>query len=121
MLCYAWNVLPRSDNKLTGLEKFDNIYNLLAKLIISEVNSLIKRGFHKEYIDHEEELATLKGKIEVGKSINQQAMIRKRLVCKFDEFSDNVAFNQVTSIDFINNKKVIMIWIFLCLLTKFIE
>lgn len=95
MLCYAWNVLPRSDNKLTGLEKFDNIYNLLARLIINDVTRLIKRGFHREYIDHEEELATLKGKIEVGKSINQKAMIRKRLVCNFDEFSDNVAFNQI--------------------------
>ena len=95
MLCYAWNVLPRHNEKLRGLEKFDNIYNLLAKLIISDTSSLIKRGFHREYIDYEEELSVLKGKIEVGKSVNQQTIIRKRLVCKFDDFSENVAFNQI--------------------------
>lgn len=95
MLCYAWNTLQRDDAALTGMEEFDNIYNLLAKLMISGTKNIIKRGFHREYLDYSEELTLIRGKIDIGKSIKQQSLTRKRLICNFDEFTENVAFNQV--------------------------
>lgn len=95
LLCYAWGILPQANDRLAGLETYDHIYNLLAKLMITYVNNTIKRGFHREYVRHEEELALVKGKIDVLNTIKQQSMIRKRLVCQFDDFSDNVLFNQI--------------------------
>ncbi|NBK99782.1 MAG: hypothetical protein EOM50_17580 [Erysipelotrichia bacterium] len=66
MLCYAWNVLEQSDNVLLGSEKFDNIYNLFARIYINGTGSLIKRGFNRYYIQKNRETSTLKGKINIG-------------------------------------------------------
>ncbi len=95
MLCYAWNTLQRDDTALTGIEKFDNIFNLLAKLMINGIKNVIKRGFHREYLDYSEELSLIRGKIDVGGSIRQQLLTRKRLICEHDEFTYNVPFNQI--------------------------
>ena len=95
MLCYAWNTLQQADTTLTGMEEFDNIYNLLAKLMINGSGNIIKRGLHREYIENSEELSMVRGKIDVGNSIKQQSLIRKKLICNFDEFTYNVPFNQI--------------------------
>ncbi|MCW6088160.1 5-methylcytosine-specific restriction endonuclease system specificity protein McrC [Clostridium sporogenes] len=95
MLCYAWNTLKAEDNTLVGTEKFDNIYNLLAKIMINGVSNIIKRGFHKEYNDSKEELSIVRGKIDLTNSIKLQSVTRKRLVCDYDEFESNVVFNQI--------------------------
>ena len=50
MLCYAWNIVDYADETVCGIEEFDNIYNLLATILVKEVGLLLKRGFYKEYI-----------------------------------------------------------------------
>lgn len=95
MLCYAWDVLPRDIDKIIGLEKFDNIHNLLAKILVEEINRLVKRGFHREYIHIEGELVVPRGKLQITSSLRRQSMIRKRLVCDYDEFSEDAPFNQI--------------------------
>lgn len=97
IICYAmlWNILKQDDATFTGIEEFDNIFNLLAKLMINGVKNIIKRGFHREYQDCSEELSFIRGKIDVASSLRQQSFIRKQLVCDFDEFTDNVPFNQI--------------------------
>ena len=95
MLCYAWNTLQQKDDSLLGSEKFDNIYNLLARVMISGLNNLLKRGFHREYVECNEELSLVRGKIDVGNSIKRQLFRQRKLICDYDEFIYNVQFNQI--------------------------
>ena len=95
MLCYAWNILQQDDARFTGMEEFDNIFNLLARLMNNGVRNIIKRGFHREYQNCSEELVLIRGKIDVASSLRQQSFIRNQLVCGFDEFTYNVPFNQI--------------------------
>lgn len=95
MLCYAWNVLAIKDEITVGLDKYDNIYNLLSRVFSHGIGKLIRSGFHKSYISREEELSTLRGKINVQESINRLSMQRKMLVCNFDEYSSDDIFNQI--------------------------
>lgn len=95
MLCYAWNVLEQSDNVLLGSEKFDNIYNLFARIYINGTSSLIKRGFNRYYIQKNREISTLKGKINISDSIKTQSFHHGSMVCQFDEFSKNIKLNQI--------------------------
>ena len=66
MLCYAWNVTDYSDSTVCGNETFDDIYNLLARILIKEVSLLLKRGFYKEYVEKTEILSNLKGQININ-------------------------------------------------------
>lgn len=95
MLCYAWEITDKSEEISVGNEDFDNIYNLLCKMFIKEMDSLTKRGFNKYYLRNEEALSTLRGKLSVSASIKGQALFSKKLVCEFDEFSKDIRLNQI--------------------------
>lgn len=95
MLCYAWNVLDQSDNILVGSDKFDNIYNLLARIYINGTSSLIKRGLDRYYIEENEVLSTLKGKFNIGDSLRKQTFQQGRMICQYNELSSNIRLNQI--------------------------
>ncbi|MGG5461185.1 5-methylcytosine-specific restriction endonuclease system specificity protein McrC [Clostridium sp. B9] len=95
MLCYAWEMVDKSEEVSLGNEEFDNIYNLLCKMYIKELESLTKRGFNKYYLRNEEALSTLRGKINVSSSIKGQTLFSNKLICEFDEFSKDIRLNQI--------------------------
>ncbi len=95
MLCYAWNVLEQSDNIFLGSEKFDNIYNLFARIYINGTSSLIKRGLNRYYIQENEAISTIKGKINISYSIKKQTFHNGRMICQYDNFSEDIKLNQI--------------------------
>jgi len=95
MLCYAWNTLSKTDDVQVGSDKFDNIYNLLARILYGGIKQLQKRGFHREYKLETEELSGIRGKIDFSMTVKQNSLIRKKLACNFDEFTADVTFNQI--------------------------
>lgn len=95
MLSYAWNVLEQSDNIYLGTEKFDNIYNLFARIYISGISNLIKRGFNRYYIQENEVISAIKGKINISDSIKAQTFINGRMNCQYDDFSKDIKLNQI--------------------------
>lgn len=95
MLCYAWNVMEQSKQIDVGNEKFDNIYNLLTTIYINGTNSIIKRGLNRNYIVEKEGVSTLKGKINMVDSVKQQTFSQGRMICEYDNFSDNIILNQI--------------------------
>lgn len=96
MLCYAWeNTLKQEDEALLDREAFNNIYNLLSFILIQEVTKLIKSGFARGYIDQKESLPVVRGKIDLNNTLKEQALIRKQVICDYDEFLDNIIMNQI--------------------------
>lgn len=102
MLSYAWNVVDYSSYKDLSDENFDNIYNLLASILLKEVNILLKRGFHHEYIEKEETTSKLHGQININASLNSQTMRSLKMVCNYDEYSSDVLFNQIIKATLLN-------------------
>lgn len=95
MLCYAWNVLSIKDTIRLDEEKIDEIYNLLTRLLIFGVRKIVKRGFNKSYIEQEDALQTVRGKINIGETIKLRLNREMKCACVFDEFSKNNPFNQI--------------------------
>ncbi|WP_123875842.1 5-methylcytosine restriction system specificity protein McrC [Salisediminibacterium halotolerans] len=95
MLCYAWNELDQSDRVLAGSEKFDNIYNLFARIYINGTKNIIKRGLHRYYIEEQAAVSTLKGKINVTESVKQRTLTKRQMICEYDEFSEDILLNQI--------------------------
>lgn len=95
MLCYAWNVLDIKDNINVGIDDCNDAYNLLARVFSFGISRLIRTGFHRSYIQKEEELSSVRGKINIQESINKLSFNSKKLVCTYDEYSTNDLFNQI--------------------------
>ena len=105
MLCYAWNVLSIKDTVKLQEESFDNVYNLLTRLLVFGVRKIVKRGFNRSYIEQEESLSTVRGKINLNETIKLRLKHEMKCVCTFDEFSKNNPFNQIVKYTILSTLK----------------
>lgn len=95
MLSYAFQVLNEQGYKQVATEEFENAAELCAAILIKGVSSQIKRGLDREYVLQTEPLSSLRGKIDISASVKEQSMLKKQLVCSFDEFSVNSYMNRI--------------------------
>ena len=95
MLSYAFQVLNEHGYRQVATEEFDNVAELCAAILIKGVSSQIKRGLGKEYVLQTDSLSALRGKIDISASVKEQSMLKKQLVCNYDEFSVNSYMNRI--------------------------
>lgn len=95
MLSYAFQVLNEQGYKNIATEQFNNTGELMAAILEKGIAIQLKRGLGKEYIPQTEALSSLRGKIDIAESIKTQSMLRKQLICTYDEFSVNSIMNRI--------------------------
>ena len=96
LLCYAWDSVEEAGTvDVSELDDFDRIEDLFGTLLARGVARVARRGLDRSYVDFEEELAGVRGKIEFGTTIKRNSLVRQRLVCSFEELSPDVLHNQI--------------------------
>ena len=95
MLSYAFQVLNEQGYKSLATEQFHNTAELCAAILAKGISIQLKRGLGREYIPQSEALSTLRGKLDISESIKTQAMLKKQMVCTYDEFSVNSRANRI--------------------------
>lgn len=100
MLSYAFKVLRESNYRDIETEEFENVAELLSEILIKAVKLELKRGILKDYVDTEESLSTIRGKVNISESVKQQTLINSKVVCKYDEFTENVYLNRIIKTTF---------------------
>ena len=95
MLSYAFQVLNEQGYKNIATEQFNNTAELMAAILAKGIAVQIKRGLGKEYIPKTEPLSALRGKIDIAESIKTQTMLKKQMICTYDEFSVNGTMNRI--------------------------
>lgn len=95
MLSYAFQVLNEQGYKNIATEHFSNTAELMAAILEKGIAVQMKRGLGREYISQKEALSSLRGKLDIAESIKTQTMLRKRLICTYDEFSVNNTMNRI--------------------------
>lgn len=95
MLSYAFQSLNSKAYKKIETEDFENTSELFSEILIIGVSSQIKQGLVRDYIEVTETTSSIRGKINITESINEQSFIKKQLNCTYDEFSPNCLLNQI--------------------------
>lgn len=95
MLAYAFQILNEDGYRNIATEQFQNVADLYAAILIKGVSLQLKRGLDRNYISETETLSALRGKIDITESIKTQTMMRKQMVCTYDEFSVNTYMNRI--------------------------
>ena len=95
MLSYAFSELRGTDYRYMDVEHLDTMKDLCACILIRAVSLQLKRGLIREYVTEEDELMSPKGKIDITTSITSRAIQNHRLVCAYDEFSENSIRNRI--------------------------
>ena len=95
MLSYSFQILNENGYSDIATENFNNAAELFAAILSKGIAIQLKRGLNKDYIEISEPLSAIKGKIDVSDSIKTRSIIKSRLVCSYDEFSENSYFNRI--------------------------
>lgn len=95
MLSYAFQVLNEQGYKNVATEEFDNVADLCSAILIKGMSKLIKRGLTRDYIPQREPLSALRGKPEISETLKTNTMVKRQIVCSYDEFSENAYMNRI--------------------------
>lgn len=95
MLAYAFQELRQNNYaEITG-EKFDNIYDLFAEILVRGISYQLKQGLYREYVSRNESMRTVKGKIDMRGTIDNKIRNIQKIACDYDELSENNVYNQI--------------------------
>lgn len=94
MLAYAFQVLRQGEYTDVATEDFEHVHDLLAAILARGVGRQLKQGLHREYVERHDELATLRGKVDVGGTVAARLARRCVISCEYDELSEDNALNQ---------------------------
>lgn len=95
MLSFAFQVLKQSNYEDVSSEKFDEVQDLFAAILSKGVAQQLKQGLYKEYATKDEMLTVMRGKLDLSETIQNRIQRKQKLVCEFDELSENNLFNQI--------------------------
>ena len=95
LLCYAWNKL--AEGELVDVSGIDSneLADLFATVLIKGVNHTLRRGLDRGYESHEEELSTIRGRIDVAVTTRRMLVAHGKAHCFFDEFTVNTIPNRI--------------------------
>lgn len=95
MLSYAFTILNKKGYQKLATEQFENILDLYSAILIKGVSSQLKSGLHHEYVEHDDTLKVIRGKVNVTNSIRNLDILNQRINCTYDEFSMNTYMNKI--------------------------
>ena len=94
MLAYAFRAISSAGTDRITTEQFDHLHDLLAEIVVRGVGTQVKRGLHRDYLDRNDELATVRGRINITRTFATRSTTRGRLVCQFDEYEADTPHNR---------------------------
>lgn len=95
MLSYAFTALTQSNFENLATEEFENLHNLFAAILEKGIGQQLKQGLYREYLDKTEDLAIMRGKLEIVGTIKNKFQRKHLLACEFDELSEDNLLNQI--------------------------
>ncbi len=86
--------VPTSDLAAMSTQRH-NWLELLIELFAKRLRTAIRRGLPRRYVRHEEDLAVLRGTLDVKRQFTHLLVRPDLVACRFDELSENTPLNRV--------------------------
>ena len=95
LLCYAWNKL--SEGQIVDVSGVDSteLADLFATVLINGMNHALRRGLDRGYEEHEGELTSIRGRIDIAMSSRRMLASHGKAYCYYDEFTVNTLPNRI--------------------------
>jgi 5-methylcytosine-specific restriction enzyme subunit McrC len=93
MLEYAYDLNLRFLEGQQQVSSLDELYSRLAHHLALKVLGRSKRGLHKAYLEKEEELRVVRGRLDAGRLIRSPSKLR--LDCTYEEHTADISDNQL--------------------------
>ena len=99
LLHYLAYVDRLDEETVTGadvsIQTGDSFVELIAKLFLSELETVLKQGLRQEYLTFESEERYLRGQLDLQKQLQRQGPGATSFECRFDELSQEIVENKL--------------------------
>lgn len=95
MLSVAYD-LPIADGPPAILgTQGETLLEILIGLFARSLAEVVRRGMPRQYIEHEEDLPTLRGRLDIIRQFTTLAVAPDSLACRFDALSSDIMLNRI--------------------------
>ncbi len=95
MLAYAFQALDQAGYRDLTTEDFDNAADLCAAILAHGVRHQLRRDLGRDYLPQTQTLSALRGRLDVTESVKTRSVLRRQMVCDYDEFSADTRMNRI--------------------------
>ena len=95
MLAVAWGLESPFRDEVVEVDRIDDLIEFIVAHFADLVERRIGRGLYRAYVDHEDNLATVRGRIAVAGDVRRNYVLRHRTYCRYSEFTWDVPENQM--------------------------
>ena len=95
MLLYAWDLGALCGDMDALADDAPDLRALLTRILVHYTKRQIRRGLRGDYVDLSEPLRTVRGRINIGRTVSDLLLYKGQLHCDYQEYSLNVPRNQI--------------------------
>ena len=85
LFAYAWNMFPLAREADSGEDPGPDGTALLTRVLLTGLAHQMRRGLDRVYVGHEEEIAGVRGRIDVTQTLTRSLLERARTISRYDE------------------------------------
>lgn len=78
-----------------NVDRFEDVLSAIVARFASMVEEQIDRGLYRSYVETEDNLSTVRGRIMVADDMRRNHVLRHRTYCRYSEYAWDVPENQV--------------------------
>lgn len=95
MMAYAFRALDLKEYKQLKTEDFEEVDDLLAAILAIGMAAQQRRGYERGYLPEEEDLAGVRGRIDMRQTARNEMARRQKVHCIYDEFTEDTQKNRI--------------------------
>lgn len=73
----------------------ETLLEILIRIFCDKLTEAVRKGMPRRYVAQEEDLSSLRGRLDVARQFTRHAVNPSRLACRFDVLSEDTALNHV--------------------------
>lgn len=82
--------------QITSLDwQRETLLEILIRVVSEKLINAVRQGMPRRYVGHEDDLAALRGRLDVTRQFTTLAADPSRLACRFDALSPDIALNRI--------------------------
>lgn len=73
----------------------ETLLEILIRIFCDKLTGALRKGMPRRYVECDEDLATLRGRLDITRQFTHHAVNPSRLACRFDLLSEDIALNRI--------------------------
>jgi 5-methylcytosine-specific restriction enzyme subunit McrC len=95
MISVAFDLAWPFREEFARVEVFEDVLAAIAQIFAELVERRIESGLYRSYVEEEENLSYIRGRISFADDVRQNLLARHRIYCRYAEFTWDIEENQI--------------------------